>query len=97
MENIIKPRDFLIQLKSKGTTSVVILPSDLLEIAELSITIPVARALIISEFYNTLKKAVSDFNADSALSGNTPIDFDDLYTKYCEYVEALKGFMPRSD
>jgi len=97
MENIVKPREFLLRLKSTGVAAVEMMPSDLLEIAELGVTIPFSRALNVTEFYDILKKAASDFNSDAALSGNTPIDFDDLYTKYCEYVEALKGFISESD
>ena len=93
MANIIKPRDFLTQLKNDRTTTVKIKPSDLLEIIELGIIIPLSKALNASEFYDTLKKAASDFNSDAALNGNLPIDFDDLHTKYSEYIEALKIFM----
>ena len=89
MANIINPRDFLMRLKSEGITSTLISPSDLLEIAELGITIPLVRASNVEEFYDILKKAVSDFNADAALTDGLSQDFDDLYTKYSEYIEAL--------
>jgi len=95
MENIIKPRKFLMQLKSEGMSAMAISSSDLLEIAELGITIPLSGALNVAAFYDTLKKAVSDFNSDAALSGNPPSDFDDLYTKYCEYIEVLKIFISK--
>jgi len=93
MANTIKPRDFLLQLKSEGTSATVIRLSDLLEIVELGITIPLSMALNVTVFYDILKRAVSDFNSDAALSSNPPIDFDDLYTKYSEYIEALKIFI----
>jgi len=95
MENIIKPREFLMQLKSEGMSAMAISSSDLLEIAELGITIPLSGALNVTEFYDILKKAVSDFNSDAALSGNPSIDFDDLHTRYNEYVEALKIFIEK--
>jgi len=97
MASIIKPKDFLLRLKNEGISAAGISPSDLLEIAELSITIPFARALNAKEFYDTLKKAASAFNSDAALNGNPPIDFDDLYTRYSEYIEALKLFEQESE
>ena len=97
MANIIKPRDFLLRLKNEGTTATVIKPSDILEVAELGITFPFSRALDEAGFYDLLKKATSDFNSEAALSGNPPVDFDDLYTKYSEYVEALEIFIHKSD
>jgi len=96
MANIIKPREFLMRLKNEDSSTMVILPSDLLKIAELGITIPLSRALNEIEFYDTLKKAVSDFNSDAALSGNPSIDFDDLSTRYSEYVEVLGRFISHS-
>jgi len=97
MATIIRPRDFLIRLKSADGVAKEVMRSDLLEITELGITIPFSVAVNVSEFLDLLKKAVSDFNADAALSNRSPIDFDDLYTKYSEYVEALKGFISKSD
>jgi len=93
MTKIIKPKNFLIRLKSQGITPAEIHPSDLLEVVELDMTLPFSEALDRSIFYQTLKKAVSDANSDAALSGHLPIDFDDLYTKYSEYLEALKIFV----
>lgn len=99
MVNVINPKDFLLRLKRKDPPLLVITPTDVLEIVELGITIPISRALDSPVFYDTLKKAVSDFNADAALNENAHfnedayIDFDDLYTRYWEYVEVLKTFI----
>ena len=90
MRKTIKPKDFLLQLRREGTIPTAISSSDLLEIAELSITLPLSMAFVEADFHETLKKAVSEFNSDAALSGFSPYDFDDLYTKYSEYIEALK-------
>jgi len=93
MANIIKPRAFLTQLKKQGTSTVEIGPTDLLEITELGITIPLGKAVNGSVYDDTLKKAVSDFNSNAALNGNLTLDFDDLHTKYSEYIEVLRTFM----
>jgi len=92
MANIIKPKEFLTQLKNSGSPAPLINPSDLLEIAELNITIPLSKALKTIEFYDMLKKAVSDFNSDAALNGNLSVDFDDLYTRYSEYIAVMEYF-----
>lgn len=97
MANIIKPKDFLLQLKNNNESVVKIRISDLLEITELGVTFPLTTVSDVSEFYYILKKAVSDFNSDAAINGHPPIDFDDLHTKYSEYMEALKIFMQESD
>jgi hypothetical protein len=97
MANIIKTKEFLIRLKNDSTSAVAIGVSDLLEITELGITIPFSEASNRSRFYDILKRAVSDFNSDAALNGNSPIDFDDLHTKYSEYVEVLKKFVQESE
>ena len=96
MDNIIKPRDFLLQHKSNRATVEVVKTSDLIEISELGITLPLALALEESGFHSILKKAVSDFNSDAALNGALPVDFDDLYTKYSEYMAVLKLFVQES-
>ena len=97
MTTIIRPKDFLIQLKNNRMAITKVATSDLLEITELGVTFPLAQTLNLSEFYHSLKKAVSDFNSDAALNGNSPIDFDDLHTKYSEYIEALKLYLQESD
>lgn len=97
MANIIHPKDFLLRLKKNSTSVVEIRTSDLLEITELGITLPFSIVSNVSAFYHILKKAVSDFNLDAAINSNPPLDFDDLHTKYSEYIEALKIFMGESD
>ena len=97
MKNIIKPKDFLLQLKCEGAALAFISPSDLLEVAELDITFPLSVAMVKEGFYDALKKAVSEFNSDAALNGHAPHDFDDLYTKYSEYIEALSIFIRQPD
>jgi|GEM_PF-1807896 len=93
MKNVIKPRDFLTKLRNEDITTVSLNSSDLLEIAELGITLPFSEILNNAVFYDILKRAVSDFNADAALTGRTSVDFDDLYTKYSEYVAVLESFI----
>jgi len=83
----------LLQLKSTDETVKKVMLADLLEITELGMTIAFYLAVDVSKFYNLLKKAVSDFNADATLFDKELIDFDDLYTKYSEYVEVLKMFI----
>ena len=96
MANVINPKDFLLQLKRTGKPLVMISPSvDMLEIAELGIILPLSKVLNPSEFYDALKKAVSEFNADAALNGTLYLDFDDLHTKYSEYMEVLERFITR--
>ena len=67
--------------------------SDLLSLPELGINVPLSLALSDQEFYSHLKKCVSDYNAAAALSSKSLVDFDDLHTRYTEYVEALKSFL----
>ena len=90
MANIIQAKDFLLQLKHNNALPSKIMLSDLLEIPELGMTVPFSRVLNTLQFYDLLKKATSDFNSDAALSGYEFVDFDDLYTRYSEYVEAFK-------
>lgn len=97
MITIINPRDFLLQLKNNSATTLTMMPSDLLEIPELNLTLLFSKALEPAEFYDTLKKATSDFNSNATLNGKPPIDFDDLYTKYSEYIEVLKTVIQQSD
>jgi len=97
MRNVIKPKDFLLQLKKKGAMPTTISPSDLLEIVELGMVCPLSMAVVETAFHDTLKKAVSAFNSEAALNGFPPHDFDDLYTKYSEYIEALSSFIEQSD
>jgi len=96
MKNLIKPKKFLLQLKNDGTSAMKITPSDLIEVAELDLSVPFSEALDTSKFYDILKKAVSDFNSNAALNGKPSVDFDDLHTKYSEYIEALKLFVQES-
>ena len=93
MIKIIKPKEFLTQLKNNSKSTTKVMPSDLLEIAELNVSFTFSKALNDPEFYNILKKATSDFNSNAALNGNLAVDFDDLYIKYSEYIEALKTFV----
>ena len=97
MANIIKPKEYLMRLKKKGISVPVIGPSDLLEIAELNMTTPFANTVHTLEFYCALKKAVSDFNGQAAINDHQPVDFDDLYTKYIEYIEALQTVVRESE
>ena len=97
MATIIQPRDFLKQLKENQPHAMVIRSSDLLEIPELSLTLSFLTAVNTADFYDTLKKAVSEFNSAAALYDLPSLDFDDLYTKYSEYIEALKPFMTKPD
>jgi len=90
MENIIKPKDFLTRLKNNQGPRAAVRASDLMEIGEIDFTIPLAEALDSPLFYTTLKRAVSDYNADAFLSGRDSVDFDDLHTKYGEYVDTLQ-------
>ena len=92
MTKIIHPKDFLKQQKRGGTPLANIKPTDRLKIAELGVTFTFSVALNKPEFYDALKKAVSSFNSEAALNGIDGIDFDDLYTKYDEYLSALASF-----
>ena len=92
MGKTIEPRTFLRQQQGEKPSTSLIEPSDLLVISELNVRIPFAEVFEEQEFYQYLKKAVSEFNAGAALNGNAPADFDDLHTKYSEYLAALKSF-----
>lgn len=95
MSKIIKPKEFLRRQKDFAPKTIDL--NSYIEITELEITIPVLKALQPATFYNVLKKAVSEFNAAAALNDNSYIDFDDLYTKYSEYMEAIINFVQQSD
>ncbi|MCL2560178.1 MAG: hypothetical protein FWE07_06785 [Turicibacter sp.] len=95
MKNVINPRNVLRQLKKDRASAPTISSSDLLEIDELGITVPFATAMANEAFYLVLKKAVSDYNSEAALAGTAPIDFDDLHTKYSEYVEVMANFITK--
>jgi len=98
MAKVIQPKRFLLQLKIPGfPNETTIHPTDFFEITELNLTIPVIDAVQSTIFYDRLKKAVSDFNSDAALNGKENVDFDDLYTRYSEYIEALVGFIKQLD
>jgi len=92
MGKIIEPKAFLQQLQTGAQSALVISPSDLLKIEPLNVGVPLPVAFNESDFYQNLKEAVSNYNADAALSGGLSVDFDDLHTKYCEYIAALKSF-----
>ena len=93
MKESIEPRAFLCQQRGAEPSASLIKLSDLLLISELNISVPFAEALDESKFYHYLKKTVSEFNANAALNGNPPLDFDDLHTRYSEYFAALKSFL----
>jgi len=44
-------------------------------------------------FYRRLKQQLSEKNCLLESYGKPPLDFDDLYTKYCEYAAALRPFV----
>lgn len=96
MAKIINPKDFLLQLKISGFPNKTLSSCDLIEVTELNTTFPILEATQPSKFYNLLKKAVSDFNSDAALNGKPDVDFDDLYTRYSEYMEVMMGFVLHS-
>ena len=93
MGKIINPKTFLLSMRSKGSSVGVLSPSDQLKLPELNITVPLKLALDHHAFYAHMKKAVSDYNANAALSGKSPLDFDDLHTRYSEYVAALIQYL----
>jgi len=44
-------------------------------------------------FYYRLKEQLADKNAILAQHGKPTFEFDDLYTKYCEYAEAMRPYV----
>ena len=93
MGKIINPKTFLLTMRSKGSSVTVLSPSDQLELPELNITVPLELALDHQAFYAHMKKAVSGYNAEASLNGKSPLDFDDLHTRYGEYIEALIQYL----
>lgn len=93
MGNIIDPKTFLTNLRQKDSQPAVIEHFDSIAVTELNINIKLEVALNEQEFYAYMKKAVSDYNANAAINGVSGKDFDDLHTRYNEYIEALKSLI----
>jgi len=95
MGQTIDPKAFLLQQRGNELSAMVIKSSDLIKITELGIDVPLQLALAEQDFRMFLKQTVSEYNAHAALNSKSPEDFDDLYTRYSEYIEALKSFLER--
>jgi len=93
MGKTIEPKTFLMQQRTENQSVITLEPSDSLAITPLGVNIPLSVALNEQDFYFVLKKAVSEYNSNAALNGKLPEDFDDLHTRYFEYIEALKSFL----
>ena len=93
MAQTFDPKAFLLRQRSNEPSVLVLKPSDLIKITELGVDIPLQTTLDEQEFYQYLKQAVSEYNAHAALNSKLPEDFDDLYTRYSEYIEAVKSFI----
>ena len=92
MGQIIDPKSFLIQQRDKSPSLPALEPSDLIRITELNMDIPLSLVLDEQKCYQHLKQMVSEYNGNAALTNKSPVDFDDLHTRYSEYIEALKSF-----
>lgn len=93
MGQTLDPKAFLLQQRSSEPSFLVLKQSDLIKITELGVDIPLPTTLNEQEFYQHLKQAVSEYNANAALNSKLPVDFDGLHTRYSEYIEALKSFI----
>jgi len=90
---LINPKDFLLQQRRNDFPLASIKPSDDVEIAEIGVIFPLSWALDDRVFYEKLKEATSLYNQQAALNSQDAIDFDDLHTRYWEYMMALKHFI----
>jgi len=93
MARIINPKLFLKEARIPGFANGSITKEDLIEIVEINTSLPLIEAIEIESFSQRLKKEISDYNSQAALNGNDLVDFDDLNTKYIEYIEALTTFI----
>jgi len=66
---------------------------DVLLIEEIGSEMALRHGTCEQMFYNCLKEMVSAYNQEAELSGNLPVDFDDLHTKYSEYLAVLQTFL----
>jgi len=92
MSKVIHPKKILEAFRRHGDKPSVT-RDDLLLIEELEEKLSLTCAIDEALFYNELKKMVSAFNQETALTGRPSIDFDDLYTKYSEYIAVLQPFI----
>jgi len=93
---IIHPKQLLREARLHPHEKIKISLTDTLYVEEIHVKMPITAALDELAFYEQLKKATSDYNANAALNGTTPVDFDDLHTKYLEYIHALDSFIVKS-
>lgn len=91
MAKHISPKQYFQQFRD-GTAPEISFAHDFLLVEELGKSFSLAGVFDERRFLDDLKKATSEFNLDAALNGDAPLDFDDLSTKYCEYIETLKSF-----
>lgn len=92
MSQLIVPRQLFTDLKN-GTKPPILSPNDVLVVEELGQEVLFSLAMDASDFYHFLKKGVAGYNSQAFLSNGDLLDFDDLYTKYEEYLEVLSLFL----
>lgn len=90
MKKQLNMRQFLIENAQCQTTEWSEETFERVEIPELVATLPLKEVFDADVFYTSLKRLVSTFNQEASLSGQAHADFDDLHTKYSEYVEAMR-------
>jgi len=95
MGTVIQPKKVLEAFRKDGVKPALKI-NDVLFIEEIGKEISLRNALNEPLFHDLLKGAVSEVNQEAALDGTPVIDFDDLYTKYSEYVTALQWFISLS-
>lgn len=65
---------------------------DILYFPEVKLALTYEQAKDVTNFKNHLKQAVSNYNSHAFLADEPLLDFDDLHTKYDEYMSVLEVY-----